>query len=208
MINVAIVDDHTLFRQGILLMLERYPKYKVIGDFGSAQEVMTFLKESKVLPDIMLLDISLPDHSGFEVAKAIKRKYKGIRIVILSMHEEMAYRSKALKLGCYAYLIKSTEEEDLIFALDEVSKGKKHFSEMDSFKVIEFIGMEEDLQQPSRREIEVLAMVADGFTTKEISTKLFISNRTVDTHRNNLMKKLNVQNTAELIKKAHQFKII
>ncbi|MBP7645094.1 MAG: response regulator, partial [Saprospiraceae bacterium] len=64
MINVAIVDDHTLFRQGILLMLERYPKYKVIGDFGSAQEVMTFLKESKVLPDIMLLDISLPDHSG------------------------------------------------------------------------------------------------------------------------------------------------
>ena len=134
MINVAIVDDHTLFRQGILLMLERYPKYKVIGDFGSAQDVMTFLKESKVLPDIMLLDISLPDHSGFEVAKAIKRKYKGIRIVILSMHEEMAYKSKALKLGCYAYLIKSTEEEDLIFALDEVSKGKKHFSEMDSLK--------------------------------------------------------------------------
>ena len=131
-----------------------------------------------------------------------------MRIVILSMQEEMAYKSKALKLGCYAYLIKSTEEEDLIFALDEVSKGKKHFSEMDSFKVIEFIGMEEDLQQPSRREIEVLAMVADGFTTKEISTKLFISNRTVDTHRNNLMKKLNVQNTAELIKKAHQFKII
>lgn len=208
MINIVIVDDHTLFRQGILLMLKRYPKYNVIGDFGSSTDFMSFLDDAIIKPDILLLDISLPDQSGFEIAKILKQQNREIRIVILSMHEELAYKSKALKLGCYSYMSKNMEEAELIFALDQVSNGKKHFSKMDSYNVIEYIGMEEDLQQPSKRELEVLSMVADGFTTKEISSKLFISNRTVDTHRNNLMKKLKVQNTAELIKKAHNFKML
>ena len=206
MYNIAIVDDHTLFRQGISALLSEQTIFKVDGSFDTGSSFLKAMKEQNF--DIVLLDISLPDISGFEVMKLVKKSHKNLRVIMLSMHNDIAYISKSIKLGAYAYLLKNVSEKILIDTINEVINGQKVFDKTQMDNALSVIVLEGEITKPSKREQEVLALVAEGHTTKEIANRLFVSVRTIETHRNNLMRKFQVQNTAELISKALKIKMI
>lgn len=206
MYHIAIVDDHTLFRQGIHSLLESREKLSITGSYANAGDFLADLENRDF--DIVLLDISLPDKLGFDVLKEIRQTKKDTRVIMLSMHSDLAYVTKALKMGAYAYVLKNVSESYLIDTIEKVASGVRVF-EPDQFdQALDLLALKEEIKKPSNREQEILEYVAQGLTTKEIAEKLFVSVRTVETHRNNLMKKFQVQNTAELIGKAVRLKMI
>jgi DNA-binding NarL/FixJ family response regulator len=207
MIKIAIVDDHKLFRDGISSMLTRNEDFEIII---SASDGMDFFKslDKKNLPDVLLLDITMPGMDGFEVLKRV-RKYPAIKTIALSMHDDGNYIMKCVKSGAYGYLLKNTDEDELIKAIFSVYREKKYFNKEISNRMINIMALEgTQLKKLSKKEAEILKLISEGLTTKEIAERLFVSTRTVETHRANMMKKLSVKNTAELIKKAVQLNLI
>lgn len=206
-IKVIIVDDHKLFREGIISILSDHEDISIIGEATCREELMALLKEKK--PNVLLIDISLPQENGLEIIKELKDKRSNIKSIVLTMHEEGQYVVKAVRSGAYGYLLKNTDEQELMEAITTVFSGKKYFNQQISELMIGNMAIEgESNKKLSKRESEVLALVSEGKTTKEIATELSVSTRTVETHRMNLLKKLNVQNTAELIKKATTLQLI
>ncbi|NQZ78391.1 MAG: response regulator transcription factor, partial [Ekhidna sp.] len=158
--------------------------------------------------DIVLVDITMGGISGLDVIKSTKKHYPNTGFITLTMHDEGQYVTKAVRSGASGYLLKNADEEQVIEAILKVHQGGKYFPADVSQLMIESITMEGDVKQLSQREKEVLEKVAEGKTTKEIADELIVSTRTVETHRANMMKKLDVQNSAELIKKATKLNII
>lgn len=207
-IKIIIADDHQLFRDGLSALLSTQPDFSVMQSVGSGKELLDLLEEG-LLPDIVLLDLSMPHINGFEVLNRAKKKYKKVKFVVISMHEDGLYASKCIRSGAYGYLLKNADDRELFEALRTVYRGRKYFNEQIKDLMIQNMALEgSDLKPLSNREAEVLQYVAQGKTTKEIAAILFVSTRTVETHRVNMMKKLMVQNTAELIRKATQLKLI
>ncbi len=203
-----IADDHKLFRDGIEALLNQYDEFEVLKGAGSGKELLQMM-ENGVAPHVVLLDLTMPEMDGFEVLKQARKKYPDVRFVALSMHDEGQYIAKCIRLGAHGYLLKNAEEEELYKAIMEAAKGKKYYNEEISKLMIQNMALEGDqFKKLSDRETEILQYVSEGKTTKEIAEMLFVSTRTVETHRMNMMKKLDVQNTAELIKKAVQLKLI
>lgn len=207
-IKLIIADDHELFRNGLAELLRKHDDIKVVQSVADGLELMK-LVDSQFEADIVLLDITMPNMDGFEVLKELKTLSADLKPIVISMHNDGNYIAKCAKMGAYGYLLKNTDESELILAIRTVNKGKKYFSAEISEKMINFMSTQsisEDIL--SNKETEVLGLISKGLTTKEIATQLFVSSRTIETHRANILKKLEVKNTAELIKKASKMNLI
>jgi DNA-binding NarL/FixJ family response regulator len=208
MIKITIADDHQLFRDGMKALISNEPDFLILGSVGTGQELIETLERGP-LPDIVLLDLSMPVMDGFEVLRQVKGKFNTVRFIVISMHEDGIYISKCVRSGAHGYLLKNTDNEELFTALRKVYAGEKYFNDEIKELMIQNLALEgTDYRPLSDRESEVLRYVSQGKTTKEIASILFVSVRTVETHRVNMMKKLDVQNTAELISKATQLKLL
>ena len=206
-IKIIILDDHKLFREGIASILSNYEEIDVIGEASSGFELYEMLRNTH--PNVLLIDISLPQDNGLNIIKEVRENYPAIKSIVLTMHEEGQYVVKAVRNGAYGYLLKNTDEGELLQAIKQVFFGKKYFNREISELMIGNMALEgESNKKLSNRETEVLQLVSEGKTTKEIANELYVSTRTVETHRMNLLKKLKVQNTAELIRKATALRLI
>lgn len=208
MIKIAIVDDHQLFREGLASMFAKNDSIQVVASFGDGSELLPYLEKDKNI-DVLLLDISMPVLGGLEVLKIVKKKYPLIKCIILSMHNDGNYVVQSVRNGALGYLLKNADQEELLQAIETVSLGKKYFNKETTELLLNNMSKGgETVKKLSTRESEILTLIASGLTTKEIAEKLFVSTRTVETHRVNMMKKLNVKNSAELIRKASELDIL
>lgn len=208
MIRIAIVDDHKLFRDGITSLLSKVEHFEVVTSLSNGKQIIDYLLNEPT-PDVLLLDLSMPEMDGFEVLDVCKKNYPEMRVIALSMHDDGNYIVKCVRGGAYGYLLKNADEEELIEAVRTVVRGTKYFNKEISERMINNMALEgSQAKKLSTKEQEILQLISEGETTKEIADKLFISTRTVETHRTNMMKKLDVKNTAELITKAAKLNLI
>lgn len=207
-IKLVIADDHELFRNGLKELLKKYSDIDVVDCVADGKEFIDVLKNNSTL-DVVLLDITMPNMDGFEVLHEIKTLNKAIKPIIISMHDEGNYIAKCAKNGAYSYLLKNTDQDELIKTIRIVGDGKKYFNPKISEKMINYMS-EQTVSENilSKKEQEVLELLSKGLTTKEIAVNLFVSSRTIETHRANIIKKLEVKNTAQLIKKATKLNLI
>lgn len=207
-IKLIIADDHELFRSGLAELLKKHDDIKIVKSVADGFEFMDIIN-SQFEADIVLLDITMPNMDGFQVLKELKTLGSNIKPIVISMHSDGNYIAKCAKMGAYGYLLKNTDESELIFSIRTVYKGKKYFSSEISEKMINFMSTQSVSENVlSNKEFEILGLISKGLTTKEIATRLFVSSRTIETHRTNILKKLEVKNTAELIKKATEIMLI
>ncbi|WP_269226978.1 response regulator [Flavobacterium eburneipallidum] len=207
-IKLIIADDHELFRNGLAELLRKHDDIKIVKSVGDGIEFMELIN-SLFEADIVLLDITMPKMDGFQVLKELKTLNSDIKPIVISMHNDGNYIAKCAKMGAFGYLLKNTDEAELILAIRSVYNGKKYFSAEISEKMINFMSTQSISENVlSNKETEVLGLIAKGLTTKEIAEKLFVSSRTIETHRANILKKLEVKNTAELIKKAAKMNLV
>lgn len=206
-IKVIIVDDHQLFREGIRSLFNGHEDIEIIGEAATEGELINQLESLE--PHIVLMDISLPGVNGLDIISHCKKQFPHVRFIVLTMHDDGQYVVRAVRSGAYGYLLKNADEKELTEAIKTVFLEKKYFNKEISQLMVGNMALEGvSHKKLSDREIEILHLVSDGRTTKEIAAELFVSGRTVETHRVNIMKKLDVQNTAELIKKAVKLKLI
>ncbi|SMO82248.1 response regulator [Gracilimonas mengyeensis] len=211
MINVVLVDDHKVFLQGVESLLSSDPELNVLKKFTDGTDFFRYMKEGEH-PDVLLLDIEMKGISGVEVAENVIQLYPEVHVIMLSTYFSEEFVDKLVNTGISGYLLKSTDFEDLIKAIKNVANGKFSCSPeiMDILvKGYKSAGSadkgdsEEDDGPLTERELEMLQLIADEYTTKEIAEKIYISEHTVKTHRKNLMQKLDVKNTAGLVKKGY-----
>ena len=203
-IRILLADDHIVIRKGLRLLLESQPGFQVIAEASDGRETVAMAEAHQ--PDVVVLDVAMPTLNGIEAARQISAKLPQTAIVFLSMHSDEGYVLKALKCGARAYLLKDSAEYDLINAIRAVNEGKAFFS-----PAISKMLMEEYMRQMQDREIEdsyellttrereVLQLLAEGKTNKEVASILNLSLYTVETHRGNILQKLNLHSGAELI---------
>jgi two-component system, NarL family, response regulator NreC len=207
-IKLTIADDHQLFRNGVEELLRKHEDIIIVKSVSDGLEFMEMVK-SQFDADIVLLDISMPNMDGFEVLKELKALNATIKPIVISMHNDGNYIAKCAKMGAYGYLLKNTDESELTLAIRTVSQGRKYFSAEISEKMINFMATNSISENVlSNKETEVLGLISKGLTTNDIAAKLFVSSRTIETHRANILKKLEVKNTAELIKKATEMNLL
>lgn len=203
-IKIFIADDHYMVVEGIRSMLLQEKNIEWMGHAMNAASCMAFLRQQQ--PDVLLLDINMPDKSGIDLCKEIKEKYPQILIIGLSSFNQQSYIQKMMQNGASGYVLKNASREEIVSAIESVINGDTFLSSEASVTMRE----NKDAQIPviTRREKEVLQLIAEGLINKEIAEKLFISTTTVDTHRNSLLSKFDVKNTANLIKLAAQYNLI
>lgn len=202
-IKVFIIDDHPMVVAGLNSLLGRLENIEVAGAVSNAFEAIPFLKNNAI--DVILLDINLPDISGIDLCKKIHKEFPEIKIVGISTFSERSYISRMIENGASGYLIKSASAEEIAEAIDTVLKGKIYLSvSMEHIAKPLSIAGSAKLPALTKREKEILLLISEGMTNNQIAEKLFISTLTVDSHRKNLLTKLNVNNTASLIKLAVQ----
>jgi len=207
--KIIIADDHQLFRNGVkALLADHADSFKVVAEAGTPDQLRDKLKLHDA--DLLLLDISLADGNGLNMLEELKDEYKSLKIIMLTMHDEAQYVVQSVKKGADGYLLKDSDENELLQAIKVVSEGKKYFKDRVSELILENIatGVKKGKEILSPREKEIVQLVAKGLTTKEIANQLFVSVRTVETHRGKIMKKLKVSNSAEMISTALKHKII
>ncbi|HZW71740.1 MAG TPA: response regulator transcription factor [Hanamia sp.] len=201
--KVFIIDDHPMVVAGLNSLLGRLENIEVCGAVSNAFEAIPFLKNNTI--DVILLDINLPDISGIDLCKKIHKEFPEIKIVGISTFSERSYISRMIENGASGYLIKSASAEEIAEAIDTVLKGKIYLSvSMEHIAKPLSIVPSDNLPALTKREKEILLLISEGMTNNQIAEKLFISTLTVDSHRKNLLTKLNVNNTASLIKLAVQ----
>lgn len=202
--KVFIVDDHYMVVEGIRSLLSDDPSIDWMGHASNADSCLAFLKNHK--PDVILMDISMPGKSGIELCQEVTSKYPGVFVIGLSTFNQQSFIRKMMDNGASGYVLKNATQNELLEAIGTVMKGKTYFSE----EAADVMRRSDESSSPliTRREKEVLELLAEGFTNHEIASKLFVSTTTVDSHRKSLIAKLHAKNTAELIKLAFQYKII
>jgi DNA-binding NarL/FixJ family response regulator len=204
-INIIIADDHKIFREGLAELLSKSEDLNVLGDAGNRDEILALLLTKDV--HVVIMDIDMGETSGIALTREIRSANPEIRILALSMHGEKNYIVKMLEAGASGYILKNAGKEEMINAIRTVANGDTFLSSQVSARLIDHITNPEKKQKQegiplTDREIEVLRLIADEYSNSEIAEKLFISIRTVDTHRRNLLEKLQVKNTAGLVKYA------
>ena len=202
-IKVFIVDDHYMVIEGIHSLLQNEKSIEWSGHATNAVSCLAFLQQQQ--PDVILMDINLPDKSGIDLCKQVKEKYPSIFIIGLSTFNQLSFIQKMMDSGASGYVLKNASQTELMEAIETVAKGKIYFSD-EASKTLQKNEATHIIL--TRREKEVLELIADGMTNNEIAQKLFISSTTVDTHRKNLLAKFEAKNTASLIRKAAHLKII
>ena len=203
-IKVFIIDDHYMIVEGIRSLLQNENNIEWMGHAMNASSGLAFLQQQQ--PDVLLLDINLPDKSGIDLCKEVKTKYPAIHIIGLSSFNQQSFIQKMIDNGASGYVLKNATREELIEAIEVVLSGQKYLSHEAASTILK----DEDSKIPilTRREKEVLVLISEGLTNHEIGEKLFISTTTVDTHRKNLLAKFEAKNTATLIRMAAQFRFI
>ncbi|MFC2101301.1 response regulator, partial [Bacteroidota bacterium] len=208
MIRVVLVDDHQIFRDGIVSLFTDVGDIKIIGVASNAEEAVD--KVSMLEPEVILLDISMPGISGIELIEQLHQLNKDFKILILSMYTREEYISQAVRAGAKGYLAKQdTTKDELTKAIREVRNNKEYFSDSISLIMKEYflnsarnpeINRKNDIQKLTPREKEVLKLVVEGLSNQEIADKLFVNIRTVETHKTNILQKLNLKNSVDLVK--------
>ena len=205
-ISIVLADDHHVIRQGLKALLDAEPDFNVIGETGDGLEVADLVEQLR--PHVLVLDLMMPGLSGLEATRRISKRSPGTSVVILSMHSNEAYVLEALKAGANAYVLKKSQADELVQAIREVDAGRSFLSSTLSQRAIEVYKEIAEATETDRydsltaREREMLNLVAEGYTNTQIATRLSISSRTVEGHRANLMRKLNLKNHTELIRYA------
>ncbi|CAM3922405.1 MULTISPECIES: response regulator transcription factor [Flavobacterium] len=202
--KIIIADDHNMFLEGIASLLSNSDDVEIVGKASNGKEALSLLEKTKT--DIIVLDISMPQMDGIEVAKYIKKKYPDLKTLILSTHSNSHMIAKLIRIGIDGYLLKNAEKDELLYAIKKIKSGSTYYSK----EVTEIHNeYESNLKQNlatttelSNREKEILILIAQQLTAAEIAEKTFISLNTVNTHKRNLLSKLNVKNTAGLVKYA------
>jgi DNA-binding NarL/FixJ family response regulator len=213
-IRIVLTEDHQILRDGVKSLIAS-DNIKITGEASTGSELWKLLEGEK--PDIILMDISLPDTSGIELTRLISERFPDIKVLILSMYTDESFINQAIKSGAKGYLHKNTTREEMLIAIDTVYSGNDFYSDNISKIILKSyiekakLNAEESLNPHevlSKREIEILTMFAEGFINKEIADKLFISIRTVESHKNHIMQKLNLKTQVELVKYAIRHNLI
>lgn len=203
-IKTFIVDDHYMVIEGIRSLLQNEKEVEWMGHASNADSCLAFLQQHR--PDIILMDISMPGMSGIDLCKIIKEKYPNVFVIGLSTFNQQSFIHKMMENGASGYVLKNATQQELMEAITTVAKGKTYLSD----EAASALKKSESTDMPviTRREKEVLSLIADGMTNGEIAEKLFISIATVDTHRKNLLVKFQTKNTASLVRTAMQMQLI
>lgn len=197
-IKVFIVDDHYMVIEGMRSLLQQDKTIEWMGHAMHAASCLAFLQQQQ--PDVILMDINLPDVSGIDLCKEVKQKYQRVHVIALSSFNQLSFIQKMLESGASGYLLKNATQEEIVDALTTVISGRKYLSD-DVAQVVK-TSASSKIPVLTRREQEVLSLIAEGLTNHEIAEKIFVSTSTVDTHRKNLLAKFEVKNTAILIRLA------
>jgi two-component system response regulator NreC len=212
-IRVFLVDDHTVVRQGLRRILESDDEIEIVGEAGDGRTAIDLVQ--KLRPHVVVMDVAMPELNGIEATRQILKRVEGAKILVLSMHGDDVYVRQALKAGARGYLLKDSEDLDLIKAVKAIRAGGSFFSPPVSKVVLSGYlgdkadGAEEDgVARLTDREREVLQLIAEGKTNKEVAHALSVSVNTVETHRKHIMEKLDLHNTAELVRFAIRTKIV
>jgi two-component system response regulator NreC len=202
--KVLIADDHGVVRKGLRLLLEQYPELTVIGEAANGRDAVTLA--ASLAPQIVVLDVAMPILNGIEAAEQIVKADPKIGVIILTMHADESYLLRALNVGVKGYLLKESAEDDLLLAIKSVAQGKPFFSKAinetlleDYVRVLKQQGLSDTFDLLTAREKEVLQLLAEGKSNKEVAVVLGVSPYTIESHRTNLMQKLNIHNTAEIV---------
>jgi DNA-binding NarL/FixJ family response regulator len=203
-LKLLIADDHGVVRRGLRLLLEQYPELEVVGEAANGRDVIRLATELR--PAVILMDVAMPLLNGIDAAEQILRANGQIGIILLTMHADESYVLRALNAGVKGYLLKESAEEDLLRAIKAVSQGKPFFSPVitktlleDYMRVLKQEGLSDTFELLTPREKEVLQLLAEGKSNKEAASILDVSLYTVESHRTNLMQKLGLHNTAEIV---------
>lgn len=217
-----LVDDHSIVRDGIRLLLEQADGLEIIDEASDGEETLDKLKSNQAnastLPDLILMDISLPGMSGIQTTQIISRLYKQVRVLMLSMHNNEDYILRSVEAGAQGYILKDSSSDEMIKAIRTVASGEKYYSSpvasiilngyMQQLKKTGKNGRTERQSKLSAKEKEILQFLVDGMSSREIAERLGLSVRTVDNHRANMMRRLQVRNAAELVRMAVENKLI
>ncbi|MGA9178149.1 MAG: response regulator transcription factor [Desulfobacterales bacterium] len=213
--NIIIIDDHPLFREGLKTIISRDDRFKVVGEAGSGHEGFDMVKKLK--PDLVVIDISLPDQSGIQLARDLRELLSEIKILIVSMHSKIDYIAEAFQAGATGYVVKESASERLLQGLKSVAKGDYYLDSSVSHAVVENLMKsplkaakitDADYATLTPREQEVMRLLAEGLSSKAVAEKLFISPKTVENHRANIMNKLGLHSTIELVRYAAKLGLI
>ena len=212
-IHVLIADDHQIIRDGIKALLNNVPDIQITCEASNGLEAIESLKNNSI--DLVLMDITMPRLNGIEATKIIAEKFPQVKVLTLTMHDEESHIVKMLKVGAKGYILKTTGKRELAEAIKAVALGESYFSREASSRIMEYFMKNKQGQKEgtvdrilTKREVEVLRLIAEENTNSEIAEKLFLSPRTVDTHRRNLLQKLHVKNTAGLVKYAVEHHLV
>lgn len=198
--TIVLADDHAMFREGTRKIIERIKDVSISGEVNDGLELLEFLKNSS--PEMVIVDISMPNLRGLEAIREIKRTHPKVKILVLTMHKKKAFVRQALKDGADGFLLKEDAGGELIRAVETIRNGNKYISPLLSDLLASLTLDEEETEVLTRREREVLKLLAEGKRTNEIARALYISPYTVRRHRSNIMEKLGVNNLADLVKYA------
>ena len=200
-ITILITDDHTLLRQSLGIMLNAEPQFKVVAECGSGEEAVEKAKDSR--PDVVLMDYNLPDMNGIEATQLIRKYSPGSKILGVSLHCHPAYARKMMQSGAMGYLTKNSSHEEMITAINEVHNNRKYIcTEIKNALSEQMIGGEETtnrLNLLSKRELDIIGYIKQGMSSREIAEAINISVKTVEVHRYNILKKLNLKNVAAMV---------
>lgn len=212
MINLILADDHQLIIDGISGLLEGETNINIVATCNNGLEVLESLSQFNV--DLLLLDLDMPKMNGLQCSEEIQKRFPNVKIAILTMHQEKALIQKFIELGVKGYFLKTIPKDELIYAIKTIANNGEYFPAditkalLKKSKIKPTVLQSHLLAELTEREIEVIRLVSQGFSTKEIGNKLFISPRTADTHRTNIMRKLDLHNVAEIVRFAFQNKLV
>ncbi|KJS06884.1 MAG: hypothetical protein VR77_03470 [Flavobacteriales bacterium BRH_c54] len=213
-INILLVDDHTLIREGLKLILKKNKNFKIIGEASNGIEAIRYIDKNADKVHVVMLDITMPELDGFEVAKIVRQNHPEIKILALTMHSEESYITKMIDVGVHGYVLKDSNLEDLSSAIKTILEGKPYYSSDVSAIMINSLMNKDkkkdnsELDNLTDREVEIINLITEGLKSSEIADQLKLSTRTIEVHRRNLMKKLDVKNTAELVSFVLKSKLI
>lgn len=208
-IRLLLADDHKIIRDGIVALLEDVEHIEIVGEAKNGRELIAQLIDNPA--DVVLMDINMPIMGGIEATEEITKRFPEVRILALSMYNEKSFITKMLHAGAAGYVLKNVGKEELVLAIETVRQGKSYFSEEVSMAMMSSFMSKKPSNAPvtfspeitlTKREIEVLRLIAQEMTNSEIADKIFVSPRTVDTHRRNLLQKIGAKNTAGLVRYA------